>query len=1051
MNETKVFTQGGLNYDTAPHLVPATDWIDAEHLRIAASDEQYEGAAVNIEGNTRIGNYVYAAGQNICIGTFRDELRNVVYAMICNEHNYDEIVQIDPATNTIVPVFRNLVWTSGVDVTQFEPQNKIHSINVIHRAVDEGDLLFWTDGATRPRKINILKGVTFGTGTGYPSPILADYTYVAKQPPRSAIISYQNDLDRPTNNLKGKLFQFQVRYVYDDYEKSVWSNWSNFAIPVQPFLTDRDSDPTINNYIQIVLTTGEALVTKIELGVRQNIEGVWGDLYLAETFDKQQLSIGDNTTYTYSFYNDTGGGLQTPADTTQVWDFVPTTAGCQDLVSGNTLAYGDVTEGLQFTDTLSVLLTSYESQLLTLNEGDNVLGYKFSGKYRFGLIYFDEFNRTDGVHSNQPITPTRSFEVNTTYYLGNTNSSDSYDVFAPVINAAIFHQPPVWAKTFKWVRTNCLTYSKYFMYAQYFHSGDIDYLYMDIDILTESLVKEGQYALSYEFTPGDRIRLVRRMGYGSGITNLNVDLEVFGVVKDPVVGAVTISGNQLKIIRNTQAKEPPFYNGNFYLFELYSPSSITNNEFYYEFDKEYLILNPGQSNRYHAGQLQDQTPTQPATFSFFNNGDVYYRKRQRMDARFPPEQTAVFQNIPIIDVNYSDKFHSAVNGSGRGFIVDTNAKEQRLISTIRYGGAYVQDTFINKTNNFPAANIIDNCDRSFGIIKRLVTRDRQLRVYQELKCGWIPVKSQVLQTAGGNNIVSQSDQLLNNIQYYEGDFGIGNAPCSLSSENFADYFHDTNRGVICRLSRDGLTPISIVAKINRFAILEDVKYKTSDYPTTGIVPPFVSDIPGWAQIYGAFDTKSNTYISAYSEIATYQNTGSAAFVRTLVNPAKVMVWNEVRNRFITKYLFSPEWMTSLKNDLITFKNGLPYTHNDKDNRCSFYGVNFNWSITLPFNDKFAIKKTFISIDILSNEVLEVPEITTSLGSQSNLIASDFARLEEHYHASFLRDANSPGGVIEGDTLKGAYILCKIQKTAAQELVVLNSAAVESIVSQRNSK
>lgn len=1048
MQETKIFTQGGLNYDTEFHLLPANDWVSAINMRMAASDEQEQGSATNLEGNVRIGTYEYATGTNICIGCYADEFRNTVIAFICNSNNFDEIVEINPESGYITPVFKNLVWTNNVDVTQFEPQNKIHSIDIIHRSEDEGDLIFWTDGASRPRKINKLRGLTFGTATGYPTPILYEYTTVAKEPPRSPMVQWLSDLDRGTNNVKGKLFQFQVRYQYDDFEKSVWTGWSNYTIPLTPFDKDRDSDPTINNYINVVFTTGNELVTKIELGVRQNIASQWGDLFLVETFDKVKLSIGNNTTYAYRFYNDVSGVLQIPAETGSIYDYVPTSAGCQALVNGNVLAYGDIVEGLNFDGNMDVAMQSYQYALLTINEGDNVLGYKFSSKYRFGLVYFDEYNRTDGVHNYQPNADGRTFEVNTVGYVSDNVATNVYNVYAPIITAAIFHTPPIWAKTYKWVRTNFLTCSKYFYYvARPIGTGDVDNIYFYFDPITASITANGQLALSYDFAPGDRLRIVRQMD--NGPQNMAIDLEIVNLLKDPTVANVQYLGNYLKVAKNTAAAMITTAS---YLVEIYSPSSIASNDVYYEFGQEYNILNPGTNNRYHAGQIQNQTAILPATFEFRDNGDVYYRKRERMHV-YDGSIDQNFDNIPVSDVNFSDKYRSGVNGNGRPYIVDDNIKEQRLPNDIRFGGAYVQDTFINKTNNFPAANIISNIDRSFGIIKRLTVRDRQLRVFQELKCGWLPIQQQVLSTSNGTPIVSQSDKLLNDIQYYLGDFGIGNAPCSLATKNFSDYFHDTNRGVICRLSRDGVTPISITAFMNRFAITEDIKYKNSDYVETGFVPPFVDDIPGRANIYGVFDTRNNTYLSTYSEIATYTDLPS----RTVVNPAKTISWDEVRNRFISDDIkFHPEWMTSLKNDLITFKSGIPYIHNDKVNRCNFYGQNFDWGMKLVFNDKFAIKKSYEYIDVLSNIIISIPEITTPINNgsglqNSNLIESDFRLLEGHYHSNFLRDVNSPGGLINGDSLKGAYITAFLKVESAQSLISLRSVEISYILSQKNTQ
>lgn len=1059
MNEIKIFANGGLNYDTELHLMPKDDWVDAINVRIAASDQQFEASAYNIEGNVRIGNYSYGAGANKCIGAYADEFRNVIYACICNINNLDEIIEINPETGVITPVFKNIVWTNGVDVTQWEPWIKIHSINVINRADDEGDLFFWTNGDSRPRKINIKRAKAFGTPDGYPSPILTSYTLVAKEPPPAPTLEYFSDFTRIVNNIRGRLFQFQIRYVYDDFEKSTWSGWASFEIPPQPFTPDRDADPAINNGIILRLFTAGEIVKKIEIAVRQNIGSVWGDAYLFETIDKAEDSVSDDVVYAFSFYNDTIGVIQPNTEVNQVWDFVPTKAGSQALINGNTIAYGDITEGIRFDGALNVT-TTVAMNLLDMQAGDCFLTWKLHGKYRLGLVYFDEFKRTDGVHTYVAQEDSDDdFEITIPYYQSNNDATDDYSIYTPTVNASIHHQPPIWARTFRWVRTPCLTYTKFFYYILRLHNtADPDNMYFEIDPMVSSILYNGQNVISYgSFTPGDRCRLLRKMASlvppdtFPGFL-INVDLEILNLVKDPKVITDDLTGTFLVVRRNTITD---LYGSALFLAEIYNPLVNGNNsEFFYEFDKEYAILNPDDPiNIAHAGMNQDQIVSSdtPATFSF-SKGDVYVRERERMDYKNPESAFhLILRNIPVLDPNFSDKYDSAVNGNGRAYIVDDNQKEQRIPSLIRFGGSYIQDTFINKTNNFPAENLVDDCSRAFGAIKRMTIRDRQLRVFQELKCGWIPVSQTVLKTTSGESVVSQSDQLLNNIQYYEGDFGIGNAPCSLASKNFADYFHDTNRGVICRLSRDGLTPISITGKINRFAIVEDVKYKSTVY--LGAYPASASDIPGRAQIYGVFDTKSNEYISSYEEIAEYPD-----LERTVVNTPKTIAWDEVRNRFSSRRTYYPEWMTALKNDIITFKNGLPYIHNDKINRCRFYGANNEWSLEVVFNDRFAVKKTFQGIDQLSNKPIPCPVIYTSLfefdtvtQQSSNLIESDFTLLEGHYHATLLRDSNSPGGIVNGDLLKGSYLKVQLKKDQAQSLLTVYSVAMLYIISNLNNK
>jgi hypothetical protein len=83
-------------------------------------------------------------------------------------------------------------------------------------------------------------------------------------------------------------------------------------------------------------------------------------------------------------------------------------------------------------------------------------------------------------------------------------------------------------------------------------------------------------------------------------------------------------------------------------------------------------------------------------------------------------------------------------------------------------------------------------------------------------------------------------------------------------------------------------------------------------------------------------------------------------------------------------------------------------------------------------------------------------IETSLGQISDLIASDFTKstlvngattvtinsVEGVFSASFLRDKNSVGEILNGDVLKGNYLLLELQTTASTKLRLF-SVAVHS--------
>ncbi len=168
-------------------------------------------------------------------------------------------------------------------------------------------------------------------------------------------------------------------------------------------------------------------------------------------------------------------------------------------------------------------------------------------------------------------------------------------------------------------------------------------------------------------------------------------------------------------------------------------------------------------------------------------------------------------------------------------------------------------------------------------------------------------------------------------------------------------------------------------------------------------------------------------------------------------------FDEVGNNFESFYSYHPEMMGCLNTKLFSCKDGELWLHNNNSTYCNFYGVQGNASITTVFNQGSLDKKTWISLMETANTVWDCPIITTQMNSydsvsqESELMDADFSVLESEYHASFLKDKNSTGGLIEGDALKGGYIIIKFQKSNANSFVYLNSATVKFINSPLNNR
>lgn len=383
--------------------------------------------------------------------------------------------------------------------------------------------------------------------------------------------------------------------------------------------------------------------------------------------------------------------------------------------------------------------------------------------------------------------------------------------------------------------------------------------------------------------------------------------------------------------------------------------------------------------------------------------------------------------IALIEKSFSDVYRLEFNSESRPLIYDENAKNAFYPTLVRYSLPRNVGTMTNQTNRFFPANM-DEYDRQKGTIQRFKIRGSQLRVFQSRGVGVAGVLENMIFNADGGENLIQTNKILNQIHYYQGEYGIGNLSTSLASSSNADYFVDPIRGYQVRLSQDGFTPISELYKAQYYITELSNKYTTNKAGTLG----------GYAKVLGTFNYFEEEYVSVFQGYTGQANT--------------TLAFNEYRNCYTGFYDYAPEAITSVEGSTITFRNGGLYLHDNTSNYATFYGTQFPASITFVFNEQGLIKKDFNAISLDSFPTAwtsaSTSDIQTSLGQNSNLVASDYELYEGFYHAGLMRDSNSIGGVINGDYLKGAWLQIKLSNTS-NNLVYLSGLYMNYTPSQRN--
>ena len=138
----------------------------------------------------------------------------------------------------------------------------------------------------------------------------------------------------------------------------------------------------------------------------------------------------------------------------------------------------------------------------------------------------------------------------------------------------------------------------------------------------------------------------------------------------------------------------------------------------------------------------------------------------------------------------------------------------------------------------------------------------------------------------------------------------------------------------------------------------------------------------------------------------------------------VFAYQNAADRFVTKYGFRPEWMSNVGNRLVSFKDGMPYTHDGPVN--TFYGAVQASAIAGVHNEASNTVKVYESVGI-EGDTPERVHLRTEVPyvQSTDVTSSEFTVKEGVKYAGFLRDRRTPGiaggynlAMWKGDRMRG---------------------------------
>lgn len=448
---SRTFQKGVMNQDLDERLLPNGTYISAQNVTVNSYASGDVGAIQNAYGNLQgstISQLVTSPNVTnpIVIGAIVYEPKGLIYWLV-TANEFDAIFELSLASNggqgQVTRVLQCSKPNPGSPLN-FNANYVVTGINYIE-GEDGNNYLFWTDNYNPPRRINInrCKGYTAD------DPSIADDISVIMTPPLNApYISLSQSNNPDSTNLKEKFVYFSYRYKYIDNEYSSMSPFSAVGFDAGAFAIDYETGDNLGminqkNNIDIHFETGNEFVKEIQLLVRDTRSL---NVMVIDNFNKDELNIQDNTTYSFTFRNNKILTTLSNDQLTRLFDNVPLKALAQDII-GNRLIYGNYLQFRNITNENDVDINinfkvSYFSESISGNRPKR--SFRSDRDYEVGIVYTDEYGRMTTV-----LTPALSNAGN---ILSNAvyippSASDKANSLRVEIN----HNPPSWATNYRLV------------------------------------------------------------------------------------------------------------------------------------------------------------------------------------------------------------------------------------------------------------------------------------------------------------------------------------------------------------------------------------------------------------------------------------------------------------------------------------------------------------------------------------------------------------------------------------------------------------------------
>ncbi len=358
--------------------------------------------------------------------------------------------------------------------------------------------------------------------------------------------------------------------------------------------------------------------------------------------------------------------------------------------------------------------------------------------------------------------------------------------------------------------------------------------------------------------------------------------------------------------------------------------------------------------------------------------------------------------------------NKSVDFGPKAYLVEDDTKQSHKFSGLIHSGIFNSRTGFNATNQFSVAqDITRTIDPAKGSIQRLYAEDTNLIIFQESKVSKSLIDKDAIYTAEGNPQVTATNKVIGQNVAFAGEFGISTDPESFAVNGYRKYFTDRDQNIVCRLSRDGITPIS----------------------NAGMTDFFRDRLPSAKTIKGGWDAHNKQYVVSLDMPDGNQRTVGG----TEEDIYETIAYDESSKGWVSRYSYKPSNIFSLNNNYYTTYDGRIYQHHiantSSEERGVFYGESNDSTVTLIANGAPNSVKNFQTINyegdtdwIMSSFTTDVdsafpiakPYFPTTLEEmENNMMANNFKRKENKYYGVLSNSsAQAPGEVVFGKLSSG---------------------------------